>query len=185
MIEDIKKDAAQRMAKSVEVLRHELRRLRTGRAHPSLLENLDVEYYGSRVPLKQVANVSAQDSRTLALTPGEKNMVSVVEKAIIDSDLGLTPASAGMVIRVPLPPLTEERRRELTRLVRQEAESARVAVRNVRRDALSDLKDLVKDKLATEDEERRAQDEVQKLTDHYVGEIDKVAAAKEEELMEV
>jgi ribosome recycling factor len=185
MIEDIKKDAAERMAKSVEALRNDLKKLRTGRAHPSLLEGLTVEYYGSSVPLSQAANVSVADSRTLTVTPWDKNMVSVIEKAIIDSDLGLNPSSAGTLIRVPLPPLTEERRKQMTRLVRQEAEGARVAVRNIRRDANQDLKDLAKEKEITEDDERRGQEDTQKLTDKFVAEIDKVLAEKEAELMEV
>jgi ribosome recycling factor len=185
MIEDIKKDAAERMAKSVEALRTDLRKIRTGRAHPSLLEGLMVDYYGSSVPISQAANVAVADARTLTVTPWDKNMVSVIEKAIIDSDLGLNPASAGTIIRVPLPPLTEERRKQMTRLVRQEAEGARVAVRNIRRDAIQDLKDLAKEKEITEDDERRGQEETQKLTDKYVAEIDKVLAEKEAELMEV
>ncbi|MCC5860376.1 MAG: ribosome recycling factor [Gammaproteobacteria bacterium] len=185
MIEDIRKDAATRMKKSVESLRNDLRKVRTGRAHPSLLESLSVEYYGSSVPLRQVANISVEDARTLAVAPYERPMVSVVEKAIIDSDLGLTPNSAGMVIRVPLPPLTEQRRRDLTRVVRNEAEGGRVAIRNIRRDALGDLKELQKEKLISEDDERRAQDEIQKLTDRFVAEIDEVLTEKEAELMEV
>ncbi len=185
MIEDIKKDAATRMKKSVESLRNDLRKVRTGRAHPSLLESLSVEYYGSSVPLRQVANITVEDARTLAVAPWEKPMVAVVEKAIIDSDLGLTPNSAGMVIRVPLPPLTEQRRRDLTRIVRNEAEGGRVAVRNIRRDAIGDLKELQKEKLISEDDERRAQEEIQKLTDRFVAEIDEVLAEKEAELMEI
>lgn len=185
MIEDIKKDAATRMKKSVESLRNDLRKVRTGRAHPSLLESLSVEYYGSSVPLRQVANITVEDARTLAVAPWEKPMVAVVEKAIIDSDLGLTPNSAGMVIRVPLPPLTEQRRRDLTRVVRNEAEGGRVAVRNIRRDAIGDLKELQKEKLISEDDERRAQEEIQKLTDRFVAEIDEVLAEKEAELMEI
>ena len=185
MIEDIKKSAADRMQKSVNAVQNEMKKLRTGRAHPSLLEHVTVEYYGSQVPINQVANVNVEDARTLAVTPWEKPMVAVVEKAILTSDLGLTPASAGSVIRVPLPPMTEERRKEMTRVVRHEAEQGRVAVRNIRRDALHDLKELVKEKLITEDDEHRAHDEVQKLTDHYVAEIDKVLAAKEADLMEI
>lgn len=185
MIEDIKKDAATRMKKSVESLRNDLRKVRTGRAHPSLLESLSVEYYGSSVPLRQVANITVEDARTLAVAPWEKPMVAVVEKAIIDSDLGLTPNSAGLVIRVPLPPLTEQRRRDLTRIVRNEAEGGRVAVRNIRRDAIGDLKELQKEKLISEDDERRAQEEIQKLTDRFVAEIDEVLAEKEAELMEI
>jgi ribosome recycling factor len=183
MIEDIKKDAAERMAKSVEALRNDLKKIRTGRAHPSLLEGLTVEYYGSSVPLSQAANVAVGDARTLTVTPWDKNMVAVIEKAIIDSDLGLNPSSAGTLIRVPLPPLTEERRKQMTRLVRQEAESARVAVRNIRRDANQDLKDLAKEKEITEDDEHRGQEETQKLTDRFVGETDEAAAKKEQEIL--
>ncbi|MEM9385854.1 MAG: ribosome recycling factor [Pseudomonadota bacterium] len=185
MIDDIQKDAAERMAKSVEALRSDLKKIRTGRAHPSLLDGLSVDYYGASVPLNQAANVAAADSRTLTVTPFDKNMVSVIEKAIIDSDLGLNPSSAGTVIRVPLPALTEERRKQMTRLVRQEAEAARVAVRNIRRDANQDFKELAKEKEITEDDERRAQEETQKLTDKYVAQIDDVLSEKEAELMEV
>lgn len=185
MIEEIQKDAADRMAKSVDALRSDLKKIRTGRAHPSLLDGLHVEYYGASVPLSQAANVAAADARTLTVTPFDRNMVSVIEKAIIDSDLGLNPSSAGTVIRVPLPPLTEERRKQMTRMVRQEAESARVAIRNIRRDANHTFKDLVKEKEITEDNERRAQEETQKLTDRYISAIDEVLAEKEAELMEV
>lgn len=185
MIEDIKKSAAQRMQKSVDAVQNEMKKLRTGRAHPSLLEHVTVDYYGSEVPINQVANVNVEDARTLMVTPWEKPMVAVVEKAILTSDLGLTPATAGTVIRVPLPPMTEERRKEMTRVVRSEAEQGRVAVRNIRRDALHDVKELLKEKLITEDDDHRAHDEVQKLTDHYVAEIDKVLAAKEADLMEI
>lgn len=185
MIEDIKKDAASRMKKSVESLKHELTKLRTGRAHTSLLDHITVEYYGSQVPINQVASVSVADARTLLVSPWEKNMVPVVEKAIMTSDLGLNPATAGTAIRIPLPPLTEERRRDMVRVVRHEGEGARVAVRNIRRDANADLKMLLKEKEITEDEERRAQDEIQKLTDKYIAEVDKVLEAKEAELMEI
>jgi len=185
MIEDINKDAAARMKKSVEALRQDLRKVRTGRAHPSLLENLTVEYYGASTPLQQVANVVIEDSRTLAVTPWEKQMVPVIEKAIINSDLGLTPNSAGQVIRVPLPPLTEQRRRDLTKVVRGEAEGGRVAIRNIRRDAIGDLKELKKEKLIGEDDEHRAEEEIQKLTDRFIAEIDAVLAEKEAELMEI
>ncbi len=185
MIDDIKKDATDRMSKSVEALKHELSKVRTGRAHPSLLDHVTVSYYGSDVPLKQVANVAVEDNRTLMVTPWEKKMVQAVEKAIMTSDLGLNPATAGMVIRVPLPPLTEERRRELVKVVRGEAEHAKVAIRNVRRDANADFKTLLKEKDISEDEDRRAQDEIQKLTDKYTAEVDRVLAAKEQELMEV
>ncbi|PWG63908.1 ribosome recycling factor [Sediminicurvatus halobius] len=185
MIEDIKKDAAARMAKSVESLNSDLHKIRTGRAHTSLLDHITVPYYGSEVPLNQVASVSVGDSRTLVVQPWEKNMISVVEKAIMESNLGLTPNSAGQVIRIPLPSLTEERRRDLVKVVREEAEQARVAVRNIRRDANGDLKTLLKEKEITEDDQKRAEQEIQKLTDKYVGEIDALLAAKEEELMAV
>jgi ribosome recycling factor len=185
MIEDIKQDAETRMSKSIEALRQELSKLRTGRAHTSLLDHIRVTYYGSEVPLNQVANVSVQDSRTLGVAPWEKKMVPEVEKAIRDSDLGLNPVTTGDLIRVPLPALTEERRKDMIRIVRHEAEAARVAIRNIRRDANHMLKDLVKDKEATEDEEHRAEDAIQKLTDKYVAEVDKLLAAKESDLMEV
>lgn len=185
MIEDIKKDAASRMAKSVENLKQELTKLRTGRAHTSLLDHIRVNYYGSEVPLNQAASVSVADPRTLVVSPWEKNMIPAVEKAILNSDLGLNPATAGTVIRIPLPPLTEERRRDMVKLVRHEGEGARVAIRNIRRDANADLKALLKEKEITEDEERRAQDDIQKLTDKYVAEVDKVLEVKEAELMEI
>jgi len=184
MIDDTMKDASIRMGKSVSSLRQELQKLRTGRANTALLEHLTVEYYGAEVPLTQVANVGVEDSRTLTVTPWEKQMVAVVEKAIMTSDLGLTPATAGTVIRVPLPPLTEERRKDLIRLVRHEAENARVAVRNIRRDAIHQVKELLKEKMVTEDEDHRAHDDIQKLTDKYVAEIEKVMEAKETELLE-
>lgn len=185
MIDDIKKDADGRMGKSVEALRHELAKIRTGRAHPSLLDHLRVAYYGSDVPISQVANVSAEDARTLAITPWEKNMVQAVEKAIMQSDLGLNPNTAGTVIRVPMPPLTEERRRDLIRVARHEAEQARVAIRNIRRDANHGLKEAIKEKMISEDDERRGQDIVQKLTDKYVKEVDQVVAEKETDLMSI
>ena len=185
MIEDIKKDAAERMAKCVAALRNELKKLRTGRASTNLLEHLRVDYYGSEVPLQQVANVAVEDSRTLTVVPWEKQMVPVIEKAIMKSDLGLNPATAGTVIRVPLPALTEERRRDLSKVVRHEGENARVAIRNVRRDVMHELKEMLKEKLVSEDDDHRAQDEVQKLTDKYVGEVDQVIAEKEKELMQV
>ncbi|HEY6643973.1 ribosome recycling factor [Povalibacter sp.] len=185
MIDDLKKDAIERMQKCVVALKNELKRLRTGRAHPSLLDHIRVDYYGNEVPLNQVANVALEDARTITVTPWEKPMVQAIEKAIMKSDLGLMPATAGTVIRVPMPPLTEERRRDLAKVVRHEAEGARVAVRNVRRDVLSDLKDLVKEKIVTQDDDRRVQEEVQKLTDKYVAEIDQVLADKEKELMQV
>ena len=185
MIDDIKKDATGRMQKSVASFRQELTKVRTGRAHTSLLDHITVEYYGSPVPLKQVANVNVEDSRTLSVVPWEKDMVQPIEKAIMGSDLGLNPATAGTVIRVPLPPLTEERRKDMIRLVRQQAEGARVAVRNIRRDALGDLKDLLKEKMIGEDDEHRAHDEVQTITDKNVADIDKILAEKESELMEI
>ena len=185
MIEDVKKDAAERMSKCVASLRNELKKLRTGRASTNLLEHLRVDYYGSEVPLQQVANVAVEDSRTLTVVPWEKQMVPVIEKAIMKSDLGLNPATAGNVIRVPLPALTEERRRELGKVVRHEGESARVAIRNVRRDVMQELKEMLKEKMISEDDDRRAHDDVQKLTDKYVAEVDHVVAEKEKELMQV
>ena len=173
------------MGKSVAALRQELTKLRTGRAHTSLLDHITVEYYGSPVPLNQVSNVNVEDSRTLTVAPWEKDMVQPIEKAIMNSDLGLNPASAGTVIRVPLPPLTEERRKDMTRIVRQEAEGGRVAIRNIRRDALSNIKDLLKEKMIGEDDEHRAHDEIQQITDKHIAEIDQVLAEKESELMEI
>ncbi len=185
MIDDIQKDANSRMGKSVESLVHELAKLRTGRAHPSLLDHIMVSYYGSDVPLSQVSNINVEDARTLTITPWEQNMVAPVEKAIMNSDLGLNPNTAGNVIRVPMPPLTEERRKDMIRIVRQEAENARVAVRNIRRDANHHLKDLVKEKMASEDDERRAEEHIQKLTDQHIKEIDALLEKKEADLMEV
>jgi ribosome recycling factor len=185
MLEDLKKDAVERMQKCVVAFRNELKRLRTGRAHPSLLEHIRVEYYGNEVPLNQVANVALEDARTITVTPWEKTMVQVIEKAIMKSDLGLMPNTAGTVIRVPMPPLTEERRRDLAKVVRHEAENARVAVRNVRRDVNNEIKDMLKEKLLSQDDERRAQEEVQKLTDKHVAEIEQVLAEKEKELMQI
>jgi ribosome recycling factor len=184
MINDIKKDAEARMQKSVAALKEELKRLRTGRASSALLEHVMVDYYGSQVPVKQTANVTVEDARTLLITPWEKQMVGPVEKAIINSGLGLTPVTAGTVIRVPLPPMTEERRRELVRVVGKEGEAGRVAIRGVRRDALSGLKDLLKERMITEDEDRKAQDEVQKLTDRHIAQIDALLKDKETEIME-
>jgi ribosome recycling factor len=185
VLDDIKKDADKRMTKSVDSLRQELTKLRTGRAHTSLLDHITVPYYGNDVPLNQVANVNVEDSRTLTITPWEKNMVQAIEKAIMTSDLGLNPASAGTVIRVPLPPLTEERRKDMIRIVRQEAENGRVAVRNIRRDALGSLKELQKEKLIGTDEERRGHEEIQAITDRHIADIDRVLADKERDLMEV
>lgn len=185
MIDDIKKDAALRMVKSLEALHHELAKIRTGRAHPSLLDHVMVSYYGSEMPIRQVANVIAEDSRTLAVTPWEKGMVQAVEKAIMQSDLGLNPNTAGTVIRVPMPALTEERRRDLIKVARHEAEQARVAMRNIRRDANADLKEMVKEKQISEDDERRGQEIVQKLTDQHVKDVDAALTAKEEDLMSI
>jgi ribosome recycling factor len=185
MIEDLKKDAAARMQKAIEALKSVLVKLRTGRAHPSLLEGLTVDYYGTPTPLKQVAQINVVDARMLSVTPWEKTMVSPVEKAIISAGLGLNPVTAGTLIRVPLPPLTEERRRELTKVVRHEGENAKVAVRNVRRDVNQDLKEMLKEKMVSEDDERRAQEAVQKLTDQHIAEVDKVVAAKEAEILQV
>ena len=185
MIIDVKSQADAKMRKSISSLKDELTKIRTGRANTSLLDHITVDYYGSQVPLSQVANVSVVDSRTLSVTPWEKPMVQVVEKAIMTSDLGLNPATSGNVIRIPLPPLTEERRRDLIKVVRTEVEGAKVAIRNIRRDANNDLKKLLKEKAVSEDDERRAQDEVQKLTDKYIAEVDKALAAKETELMEI
>ena len=185
MIEDVKKDANERMQKCVLALRNELKKLRTGRAHPSLVDHLKVDYYGSNTPLSQVARINVEDARTLVVTPFDKGMVQVIEKAIMKSDLGLMPNTAGTVIRIPMPPLTEERRRDMTKVVRNEAEGARVAVRNVRRDVLNDVKELLKEKLVTQDEDHRAQDEIQKLTDKYIAEIEQVLIEKEKEVMQV
>ncbi len=185
MIEDITQDARERMSKSITALKHDFAKIRTGRAHTSLLDHIKVPYYGDEVPLNQVANVAVGDSRMLTVTPWEKHMVPVVEKAIATSDLGLNPSTSGNVIRVNLPPLTEERRKEMTRIVKAEAESARVAVRNIRRDANSDFKALLKEKEISEDEERRAAEAIQKMTDQFIAEVDKLLAEKEAELMEI
>lgn len=185
MINEIKKDAQERMKKTLESLDHAFAKIRTGRAHPSILDSVMVSYYGADTPLRQVANVVAEDARTLALTVFDKSMIQAVEKAIMTSDLGLNPATAGTTIRVPMPALTEETRKGYTRQARAEAEGARVAVRNIRRDALAQLKDLVKEKEISEDEERRAADEIQKLTDKYVAEVDKALGSKETDLMAV
>jgi ribosome recycling factor len=184
VIDDIKKDANGRMDKSVTSMVQALTKLRTGRAHTSLLDHIMVEYYGSEVPLNQCANVNVEDPRTLTVTPWEKTMVQPIEKAIMISDLGLNPATAGTVIRVPLPPLTEERRKDMIKLVRHEAEGGRIAVRNIRRDALSDIKELLKEKMIGEDDEHRAHDEIQAITDKHVASIDEILGAKESELME-
>ena len=185
MVEDIKKDARSRMGKSVEALKGELVKLRTGRAHTSLLDHIRVSYYGSDVPLNQVATLSVVDSRTLSVTPWEKKVIPDVEKAIINSDLGLNPVTAGEVVRIPLPPLTEERRKDMTKLVRQEAENARIAIRNIRRDANAHLKALIKDEHLAKDEEHKAEEAIQKLTDQFVSQVDDVLKDKEAELMEI
>ncbi|MEI6433050.1 MAG: ribosome recycling factor [bacterium] len=173
------------MQKSVEALKTDLSKVRTGRAHPGILDHVQVDYYGSMVPLSQVANVSLIDARTIGISPWEKKMTGAIEKAIRDSDLGLNPASQGDMIRIPMPPLTEERRRELVKVVKSEAEDARIAVRNLRRDANSALKEMLKEKSVSEDDERKAQDDVQKLTDRFIGEIEKLIQAKEIELLAV
>ncbi|MFI4879100.1 MAG: ribosome recycling factor [Steroidobacterales bacterium] len=185
MLEDLKKDAVTRMGKCVATFQSDLKKLRTGRAHPSLVEHLKVDYYGSDVPLLQVANIAVEDGRTLVISPWEKSVVQAIEKAIFKSDLGLTPMTAGTVIRIPMPPLTEERRRDITKLLRHDAESARVAIRNVRRDVMNDIKDMLKEKLISQDDERRAEVEVQKLTDKHVADVESLVAAKEKEVMQV
>lgn len=185
MIEEIIEDAEHRMGKSVDALHTELAKIRTGRAHPSLLDHISVDYYGNETPLSQVSNISVEDARTLTIMPWEKDMVARIEKAILKSDLGLNPCTAGTIIRIPMPQLTEERRRDLVRVVKHEAEGGKVAIRNIRRDANSDFKDLLKDKEISEDESRQAEERVQKLTDAYVAKIDEALAAKEKELMEV
>ncbi|MFC5741895.1 ribosome recycling factor [Dyella tabacisoli] len=185
MLNDIKNDAQTRMGKSIDSLKHVLTRLRTGRASTALLDGIKVPYYGSDMPLNQVASVNLGDSRSIIITPFEKSMVGPIEKALMASDIGITPNTAGLVIRLNMPPLTEERRRELAKHVSHEGEEAKIAIRNVRRDALQQVKDLLKEKLITEDEERRADDDVQKLTDRFVKEVDSVVKAKEDELMAV
>ena len=185
MINDIIKDADSRMQKSIDSLRGELAKVRTGRAHPSLLEHIVVDYYGSDTPLNQVANIGVEDARTLTVTPWEKPMVQAVEKAIMKSDLGLNPNTAGSVIRIPMPQLTEERRRDLVKVVKHEGENAKVAIRNIRRDANSDFKMFEKEKEISEDEERKGQEDIQKITDKYVKEIDDIVSVKETDLMKV
>ena len=184
-IADVKKNAEHKMQKSLEALRVDLTKIRTGRAHIGLLDHVQVDFYGSLVPVNTVANITVLDPRTLGVQPWEKGMAQKVEKAIRDSDLGLNPASQGDLIRVPMPPLTEERRRDLIKVVKQECEGARVAMRNLRRDANATLKDLLKKKECSEDDERRAQDDIQKLTDKFVAEVDKLFAHKETELMAI
>ena len=184
-IADTRKSTEQKMLKSIEALKHDLAKIRTGRAHTGLLDHITVDYYGSMVPLSQVANVGLGDARTITVQPWEKKMVTVIEKAIRESDLGLNPATSGDVIRVPMPPLTEERRKELTKVVKHEGENAKVAVRNLRRDANNHLKEMLKKKEVSEDDERRAQDDVQKLTDRFIADIDKLVAEKEKEILTV
>ncbi len=185
MLAEIKSDARSRMNKSLESLRNELAKIRTGRAHPSLLEHVHVDYYGTEVPVGQAATVAVEDARTLMVTPWDKNMVPVIEKAILTSDLGLNPTTAGTVIRIPLPPLTEERRRELGKVVHHEGENAKIAIRNIRRDANHHLKELLKDKDITEDDERRSEQEIQELTDLAVSKVDEIVGEKEQELLEI
>ena len=185
MLDDIKKDAQVRMAKCVQTFQADMKKLRTGRAHPSLIEHLKVDYYGNETPLQQVANIAVEDGRTLVVSPWEKSMVQPIEKAIYKSDLGLTPMTAGTVIRIPMPPLTEERRRDLTKQVRARVEESKVAIRNLRREALDDIKQLEHEKLISENDQRRAQEQLQTLTDKYIREAEHVGAAKEAEVMEV
>jgi len=184
MLPEIKKDTRTRMNKSLEALRHELAKIRTGRAHPSLLEHVHVDYYGSEVPIGQAASVAVEDARTLSVTPWDKAMVQVIEKAILTSDLGLNPSTAGQVIRIPLPPLTEERRRDLNKVVHNEGENAKIAIRNIRRDANHHIKELLKDKEISEDEERRSEKEIQDVTDLAISKVDEIVAEKEKELLE-
>ena len=185
MIDDIEKDAEQRMNKTVESTRDDMARIRTGRASTALLDHLSVEYYGTATPVNQVATVSVADARTLNIQPWEKNMVSVIEKAILESDLGLNPVTAGETIKIPLPPMTEERRVELGKIVKQEGENGKIAIRNIRRDAIQTVRELLKEKEITEDEEKRSETTLQGLTDKYVAIIDQVVADKEKEVMEV
>ena len=185
MIAEVKKSAEQKMVKSVEALKANLAKVRTGRAHPGILDHIQVDYYGSPTPITQVANITLIDARTIGVTPWEKKMASTIEKAIRDSDLGLNPSTTGELVRVPMPSLTEERRRDLIKVVRGEGEDAKVAVRNIRRDANAELKALLKDKKVAEDDERRAQDDVQKLTDRFISDIDKALQVKEAELLAV
>ena len=185
MLDDLKQDAQERMAKTVEALSHQLAKIRTGRATPAILDAIKVDYYGSDTPIAQVAQIKVEDARTLAVTPWEKNLVPAIEKAIMTSDLGLNPASAGDVIRVPMPPLTEETRKGYVKQAKAEAEQSRISVRNIRRDVLADVKSLLKDKEITEDDDRRSGDEIQKITDKFVAEIDQMLAVKEKDLLEV
>ncbi len=185
MIEDIKKEAKARMRKTIESLGQDLAKIRTGRAHPSLLDHVLVDYYGSEMPISQVASINVEDARTLTVTPWEQRMVAVVDKAIRNSDLGLNPAVSGMVVRIPLPPLTEARRRDMIKIARQEAEAGRVAIRGIRREAIQDLKVKEKEKTISEDDERRGEEAIQKLTDEHIKEIDKVLEEKEKDLMAI
>jgi ribosome recycling factor len=185
MLAEINKDARIRMNKSLDALRHELAKIRTGRAHPSLLEHVHVDYYGSEVPIGQAASVNIEDARTLSVTPWDKSMVSLIEKAILKSDLGLNPTTAGQVIRIPLPPLTEERRIELNKVVHHEGENAKIAIRNIRRDAIHHYKELLKDKEISEDDERKAEHDIQQVTDLAVSKVDEIVAEKEKELLEI
>lgn len=185
MINDIQKEAESKMKKSIEALGNAFNKIRTGRAHPSLLDGITVSYYGNETPLNQVGNIVIEDARTLAINPWEKPLIPEIEKAIMKSDLGLNPATSGDVIRIPMPPLTEETRKGYTKQAKQEAESGRVSVRNARRDALAQLKSLLKDKEISEDEERKAAEDIQKLTDRYVAEVDKSLAEKEQDLMAI
>ncbi len=185
MMQMVQDEAEERMGKSVESLKHEFVKIRTGRAHTSLLDHIKVDYYGTEVPITQAANVTVLDSRTLGVTPFEKSMLSTIDKAILNSDLGLNPTNVGNMLRVPLPPMTEDRRRDLVKIVRHEAENAKVAIRNIRRDANHEFKKLLKDKDISEDDERRAEDEIQKLTNIYIAKIDDILKEKEDELMEV
>ncbi len=185
MIEDICKETKAKMEKTVAAIKQDLAKIRTGRAHPSLLDHIKVSYYGSEVPLTQVANVTTEDARTLAITPWERDMIAVIEKAIMESDLGINPMTAGTVIRVPLPSLTEERRRELIKVARHEAEQGRISIRNLRREANAELKEALKEKLITEDEERKGEERIQKLTDQYIAQIDQLLADKEKDLLSI
>ncbi|WP_440904584.1 ribosome recycling factor [Catenovulum sp. SX2] len=184
MINEIIQDAQERMGKSIDALKNQLAKIRTGRAHPSLLDSITVEYYGADTPLKQLANVVVEDSRTLAVSVFDKSLVQAVEKAILTSDLGLNPATAGTIMRIPLPPLTEERRRDLIKIVKNEVEQGKVAIRNIRRDANGDIKSLLKDKDISEDEAKKAEDDIQKVTDENVKQVDVIFAAKEKELLD-
>lgn len=185
MIDEFKQDAEQRMNKAVEALGVAFNKIRTGRAHPSLLNGLSIDYYGVDTPLSQAASISVEDSRTLSVTPWEKNLVPDIEKAILKSELGLNPTTAGSVIRIPLPPLTEETRKNYGKQARQEAEGARISIRNIRRDVLSDIKELLKEKEISEDEERKGQEDIQKITDKYIANVEQALIAKEKDLMEI